>query len=281
MRRFGGSFLRVGRFYHFFMNLWGQNPCFKLSFTPYYLMNRQLTLKIGDHLGSADKKKYFNEEMFSIIAPRYDFITRLFSFWQDASWKRDLIADLPEKISPACLDLACGTGDMAFLLAEKYPKGEIIGLDLTEDMLQLARQRSRYPNLRFVKGDMGQLDIAPETIDVITGGYALRNAPDLAQTVVEIYRVLKPGGIAAFLDFSKPKTAWAQKLEYYILKGWTGLWGILLNGNHEVYSYIAESLNAFPNRQELKRMFEQQGFSILISRLHFLGITETLIVQKK
>jgi demethylmenaquinone methyltransferase/2-methoxy-6-polyprenyl-1,4-benzoquinol methylase len=244
-------------------------------------MNRRLTLKIGDHLGSAAKKKYFNEEMFSVIAPRYDFITRLFSFWQDKAWKRDLIAELPEKISPICLDLACGTGDIAFLLAEKYPTADVTGIDLTEDMLTLARQRSHYPNIHFIKGDMGQLEMAPETIDVVTGGYALRNAPDLKQAIAEIYRVLKPDGIAAFLDFSKPKAKWAQKLEYYILKGWTGLWGILLNGNHEVYSYIAESLNAFPNRQALKQMFEQEGFLILSSRLHFLGITENLIVQKK
>jgi len=244
-------------------------------------VNRQLTLKIADHLHNPDSKKYFNEEMFSVIAPRYDFITRLFSFGRDFAWKRDLIISLPEMITPACLDLACGTGDIAFLLADKYPLGKIIGLDITEDMLRLAQQRSYYTNVQFLKGDMGQLNIASETIDVITGGYALRNAPDLLQTISEIYRVLKPGGIAAFLDFSKPKAIWRQKITYYILKGWTGLWGILLNRNHEVYSYIAESLNAFPDRQTLRRMFEQQGFSALVSELHFLGMTETLIMKKR
>jgi demethylmenaquinone methyltransferase/2-methoxy-6-polyprenyl-1,4-benzoquinol methylase len=244
-------------------------------------MNKQLTLKIGDHLQTADKKKYFNEEMFSVIAPRYDFITRLFSFWQDASWKRGLIAALPPKPAPTCLDLACGTGDIAFLLAQKYPQGNITGLDLTEDMLILARQFNKHTNVSFVKGDMGKLEVNAETIDVITGGYALRNAPDLKQTIQEIHRVLKPGGVAAFLDFSKPNGKLAQTIEYYILKGWTGLWGIILNGNHEVYSYIAESLNAFPDRQELRRLFEQQGFAVTVSKLHFLGITETFIVEKK
>ncbi len=242
---------------------------------------KKLTLKIGDHLKNAAAKKYFNEEMFAVIAPNYDFITRLFSFWQDAAWKRDLIAALPDAPAPQCLDLACGTGDIAFLLAEKYQAGHIIGLDLTEDMLALARTRNTFSNVTFLKGDMGQLEIPVESIDIVTGGYALRNAPDLGQAIGEIHRVLKPGGSAAFLDFSKPNTRWAQKLEYGILKGWTGLWGIILNGNHEVYSYIAESLNAFPDRVSLQRMFEQQGFSIVKSQLHFLGITETLIVQKR
>jgi demethylmenaquinone methyltransferase/2-methoxy-6-polyprenyl-1,4-benzoquinol methylase len=244
-------------------------------------MNKQLTLKIGDHLGSADKKKHFNEEMFSVIAPRYDFITRLFSFWQDAAWKRGLIAALPARPAPVCLDLACGTGDIAFLLAQKYPKGAITGLDITEDMLVLARQVNKFSNVSFARGDMAKLDTASATVDVITGGYALRNAPDLAVTIGEIHRVLKPGGVAAFLDFSKPTARWAQAIEYYVLKGWTGLWGIILHGNHEVYSYIAESLRVFPDRQALKTMFVAQGFTVLTSRLHFLGITETLTLEKK
>jgi ubiquinone/menaquinone biosynthesis methyltransferase len=244
------------------------------------MMKRQLTLKIGDYLNTAANKKYLNEEMFSVIAPQYDFITRLFSFWQDADWKRNLIASLPPATAPHCLDLACGTGDLCFLLACKYQKGDIIGLDLTEEMLVLARGANRYPNVRFVKGDMGQLDAVAESIDIITGGYALRNAPDLKQAIAEIHRVLKPGGTAAFLDFSKPTNGLAQKVEYYILKGWTGLWGWVLQRNHEVYSYIAESLRAFPDRAVMQQIFIQQGFSIITSKLHFLGITETLIVQK-
>ena len=243
-------------------------------------MKRQLTLKIGDYLDTADNKKYLNEEMFSVIAPQYDFITRLFSFWQDSGWKRDLIGTLPSASAPYCLDLACGTGDLCFLLAGKYQQGDITGLDLTEEMLVLARGANQYPNVRFVKGNMGQLDAFPESMDIVTGGYALRNAPDLKQAISEIHRVLKPGGTAAFLDFSKPTNGLVQKIEYYILKGWTGLWGLVLHRNHEVYSYIAESLRAFPDRAEIQGIFIQQGFSIVASKLHFLGITETLIVQK-
>lgn len=243
-------------------------------------MNQYFNLKIGDHLKNALKKKFYNERVFAEIAPRYDFITRALSFGCDASWKRELIDLLPPKVMPTCLDIACGTGDIAFLLAEKYLDGKITGIDITESMLKLARTRNSYSCILFKNGDMGQLNFPDSSVDIITGGYALRNAPDLKVTLDEIARVLKPGGVAAFLDFSKPSNIVMQRLEYWLLKVWTGFWGILFHRNHEVYSYIAESLSAFPNREILRNFFQERGFSILSSKLHFGGITETIIVRK-
>jgi ubiquinone/menaquinone biosynthesis methyltransferase len=243
-------------------------------------VSRRFTLKIGDHLNSAEKKRFYNEQLFAEIAPRYDFITRILSFWRDALWKRNLIAALPLDEKPFCLDLACGTGDLTLLLASKYPQGRIVGVDITEAMLALARERSTYPNIQFVNQDMGFLSFAPKSADIISGGYALRNAPDLGTTVDEIRRVLKPGGVAAFLDFSRPVGRFSQDSQYWILKVWAGLWGTLLHRNHEVYGYIAESLRRFPDRATLRRMFQDKGFTIISSRLYFFGITEMLVVRK-
>ncbi len=243
-------------------------------------MAERFTLKIGDHLKTPEKKKYYNEKVFAEIAPKYDFITRALSFWRDKYWKRDLVAALPESESPLCVDLACGTGDIAFLLAAKYPQGRIVGLDITEPMLDLARGRSTFPNVRFVNQDMGCLDFAAGSVDMITGGYALRNAPDLEVAVEAILRVLKPGGVAAFLDFSKPNARLPQRVEYWILKLWTGFWGMLLHRNHEVYSYIAESLRDFPDRVRLREIFEGKGFTVMASRSYFFGITGLLVVRK-
>src|SRR5580692_11278296 len=158
-------------------------------------MSQRFTLKIVDHLEAADKKKHYNEQLFTEISPRYDFITRALSLWRDASWKRDLITALPFRDQPLCLDLACGTGDITLLLAERFSEGRVVGLDITEPMLALARARTTQPNVRFVKEDMGCLSFGPESVDIVSGGYALRNAPDLEATVDEIHRVLKPGGI--------------------------------------------------------------------------------------
>lgn len=243
-------------------------------------MAERFTLKIGDHLKTPEKKKYYNEKVFAEIAPRYDFITRALSFWRDKYWKRDLIAALPACETPLCVDLACGTGDITFLLAAKYPQGHIVGLDITEPMLELARGRNTFPNVRFVNQDMGRLDFAAGSVDMITGGYALRNAPDLEVAVEAIRRVLKPGGVAAFLDFSKPNARLPQRVEYWILKLWTGFWGTLLHRNHEVYSYIAESLREFPDRVRLRDIFQGKGFTVMSSRSYFFGITGLLVVRK-
>lgn len=243
-------------------------------------VTRRFVLKIGDHLEDAEKKKYFNERVFSEIAPRYDFITRVLSFGRDAAWKRALISSLPPHDSPVCVDLACGTGDLTFLLADRYPDGRITGLDITEPMLEIARERNTHPNVNFVNQDMGSLEIASESVDIVTGSYALRNAPHLETVINEVGRVLKPGGVAAFLDFSKPSIDIAQKMEYWVLKLWAGSWGILLHRNHEVYSYIAESLQRFPDRSQLRNIFREKGFAVIGSRLFFGGFTELLVVEK-
>jgi demethylmenaquinone methyltransferase/2-methoxy-6-polyprenyl-1,4-benzoquinol methylase len=243
-------------------------------------MEQRFTLKIADHLASPEGKRRFNEEVFAEIAPRYDFITRALSFMRDAAWKRELVAQLPAQDAPLCLDLACGTGDIAFLLAKKYPAGRVIGIDITEKMLLLARQRNACPNVGFFRQDMIRTGADAGSIDVVTGGYALRNAPDLERAIDEIARVLRPGGVAAFLDFSRPSAPLAGKLQHAVLKAWTSLWGLALHRNPEVYSYIAESLRRYPDRDTLYRLFARKGFTVVQSRLHFFGITQMLVVRK-
>ncbi|MEN6536362.1 MAG: class I SAM-dependent methyltransferase [Bryobacteraceae bacterium] len=237
-------------------------------------------LKIGGHLDTPDGKKEFCRRLFTEVAPRYDFITRALSFWRDASWKRDLIAALPSRPAPICLDLACGTGAITFLLGQRYPGGRIIGADITALMLDLASRRNVLSNVHLVNLDMGRLAFAADSVDVVTGGYALRNAPDLETAIGEIDRVLKPGGVAAFLDFSKPEGPLGQHIEYWILKLWGGFWGAILHRNPEVYGYIAESLSRFPDRVRLHDLFRKRGFAVVLSRLYFRGITELLVVRK-
>ena len=148
-------------------------------------------------------------------------------------------------------------------------------------MLDIACHRNTHPNVSFANQDMGSLDIVSESVDIVTGGYALRNAPDLGTAIDEISRVLKPCGVAAFLDFSKPGGKIPQKMEYWGLKAWTGPWGTLLHRNHEVYSYIAESLQRFPERTQLRDIFRRKGFSLVDSRLFFWGVTELLMLQRQ
>jgi len=225
-------------------------------------------------------KRELNEQIFSVVAPRYDVITRLLSFNRDRVWKERMVDGLPPKTAPVCLDLACGTGDIAIRLASKYPDGNIIGLDLTEPMLELARLRCTSPRIQFQRGDMGRTGLASGSVDIVTGGYALRNAGDLREVLAEIYRVLKPGGIGCFLDFSKPRGRTLQKLEGLLLKFWGGLWGLIFHGDPGVYTYIAESLARFPDRRQLAVMFRSQGFEIQSSEFFFCGIVQRIMLHK-
>ena len=118
-------------------------------------------------------------------------------------------------------------------------------------------------------------------VDIVTGGYALRNAPDFDQTLCEIFRVLKPGGKAFFLDFSKSHRGGLQKLGYVILKIWGSTWGILFHKNPDIYGYIAESLRTYPDRRTLKKKVLSHGFTDFNSSTFFLGLIEMFDFKKQ
>lgn len=226
-------------------------------------------------------KKSYNQELFTEVAPLYDRITKVLSLCHDAGWKRKLIALLPSREYSQCLDIACGTGDIAFALAQSFPKANVIGLDLTPDMITYAQSKNRHAHVTFMLGDMCQLSQPDASIDLVTGGYALRNAPDLKTVLIQIHRVLKPGGIAAFLDFSKPASKPLQKAEYHLLKMWGGLWGLVFHKNPSVYGYIADSLARYPDREQLHALLRSSGFDMLTSQRLFGGITEIIICSKR
>lgn len=237
--------------------------------------------KIKVLLESPEQKKLYNEQLFTVVAPRYDFVTRVLSFGQDCRWKKKLIKGLPSVATPHCVDLACGTGDITFALAQKFHKGVVVGVDLTPSMLDLARAKNRLENVSFVQADMGELPYQDASVDIVTGSYALRNAPDLDRALAEIARVLKAGGTAAVLDFSKPKNRLLQKLEYYLLKWWGSLWGFLVHRDPRVYAYIAESLALYPNRSELRLLLEKHGLYVEKSELFLVGFLELLVCKKR
>ncbi|MGA2069740.1 MAG: ubiquinone/menaquinone biosynthesis methyltransferase [Sedimentisphaerales bacterium] len=243
-------------------------------------MKNRFNLNMHDYIHQAEGKLFFNREMFGTIAPRYDFITRALSFGQDMSWKNRLVNDLPDNKNAHCLDIACGTGDITFRLAAKYPAGHIVGLDVTKPMIDYARERNTFSNITFTLQDMCRTNFADESFDIVTGGYALRNAPNLEGALIEIRRVMKPGASAAFLDFSKPPNQFLQKTKGMLLKFWGGFWGILLLRNPQLYTYIAESLKQYPDRNALKQFLLKLGFTNIRSRKHFLGFAETITFQK-
>lgn len=227
-----------------------------------------------------ENKLLLNQRLFSIIAPKYNLTNRIMSFDRDRVWKNQLVEELPDVKTPCCLDIACGTGDITFLMAAKYPAGHIVGLDVTEPMIDYARKLNTFSNITFTLQDMCRMNFADASFDIVTGGYALRNAPNLEGALIEIRRVMKPGASAAFLDFSKPPNHFLQKTKGMLLKFWGGFWGLFLHRNPQLYTYIAESLKLYPDRNALKQLISKLGFTNIRSRKHFLGFAETIIFQK-
>lgn len=245
-------------------------------------MSSRFSLRPAAWLSSPIGKQTFNLALFSEVAPRYDFITRALSLGRDGAWKRRLLAALPDLARPDCLDLACGTGDLTRLLARRYPRGRVTGLDLTPAMLAIARRRSAGGAAApaYIEGSMHALPCAAASLNIVTGGYALRNAPELGRALDEVARVLRPGGTAAFLDFSKPPARAGQAASHALLKLWGGFWGLALHGNPDVYGYIADSLRRYPDRAALRACFRERGLTPGYSRRFYGGLLELLVVTK-
>lgn len=239
-----------------------------------------------DFLSVPAAKREYNEILFAEVARRYDLVTRALSLGRDQAWKRALLASLPGADAtppgptPVCVDLACGTGDVTFALAARYPHGTVCGIDLTPEMLAIARSRNRCRQVTLEQGDMHRLPFASDSVDIVTGSYALRNAPALSVALQEVHRVLRPGGTAAFLDFSKsPHWLW-QRLTYGVLYAWGAFWGLLLHRQPAVYAYIAKSLWHFPDRVALRRQLSHAGFTERSSRSFYGGTLEMITVTK-
>jgi len=206
--------------------------------------------------------------MFSTVAPRYDLITRLFSYGMDGGWKRLGVetARLPER--PMVLDLAAGTGDFSLLVKQRYPGARSIAVDLTERMLQLARERGVSYT---VCGDAGLLPFPDRSFDCVFVGYGLRNFPKLDVAVREIERVTRPGGVMVSLDFFLPANPVMRQLYLGYLYAQGALWGTVLHGRPRVYTYIPDSLRSFVSIDDFSSLLRRTGYRKVDARKYILG----------
>jgi demethylmenaquinone methyltransferase/2-methoxy-6-polyprenyl-1,4-benzoquinol methylase len=204
-------------------------------------------------------------DMFATIAPRYDFITRAFSYGMDPGWKRQAVSRAALPARARVLDLACGTGDFSKLVSERCPGSQAVAADLTEQMLRLAN----LPD--SVCADAMSLPFATASFDAVFVGYGLRNFPRLALAVEEVHRVLKPGGVMVSLDFFLPlrRSLRTFYLSYLYLQG--AFWGLLLHGRARVYTYIPDSLQSFVSAEEFASLLKKMQFAEVTTRPFLFG----------
>ncbi|HSO75527.1 MAG TPA: ubiquinone/menaquinone biosynthesis methyltransferase [Blastocatellia bacterium] len=227
-------------------------------------MSKAEKLNLIEHVSAKEKKQRYVNRLFETIAPRYDSFTRFMSFGMDQGWKRTLVEMGRLTAGEAALDLACGTGDITFALASRLSTGTAAGLDITQGMLTIAeskRSGAGVENVRFYRGDIMRLPFPDQTFDCVTGGYALRNVPDIAGALAEILRVLKPGGRFLSLDFGHPSNKayrWLY-LNYLTVVGSAA--GLAMHGDADTYRYIPESLKRYPGQRGVRQMMDHAGFA--------------------
>jgi demethylmenaquinone methyltransferase / 2-methoxy-6-polyprenyl-1,4-benzoquinol methylase len=202
--------------------------------------------------------------VFEKISDSYDKMNSVISFQQHINWRKDTMKKMNVKRGSKALDVCCGTADWTIALAEAVgPAGEVTGLDFSQNMLNVGIEKVKGLGLKQVQlihGNAMELPFEDNSFDYVTIGFGLRNVPDYLQVLKEMYRVVKPGGIAVCLETSQPTLIGYRQLFYFYFRFIMPLFGKLFAKSYKEYSWLQESARDFPGMKELAKMFEQAGF---------------------
>lgn len=203
--------------------------------------------------------------LFQRIARRYDQMNRLMTFGLDLLWRRRAVDKLAAVMPRRLLDLAAGTGDFARMASERLSSlQEVYLVDITPEMLALAPpKKPARPGLEWhiITADAHALPFADQYFDAITVGYGVRNFTDRLQALREMYRVLRPGGIAVILETGLPRNALWKALFWGYFRVYVPLLGALLVRDRAAYTYLPQSTAAFPHREQFLYLCREAGFT--------------------
>ncbi len=202
--------------------------------------------------------------MFAAVAPRYDFLNHFLSLGRDIAWRRATARALRERLSrpgSRVLDLCCGTGDLAFACS-RYSSGIVLGADFCRPMLLRARKKAvrRPGSVFFLEADALGLPFAAASLDAVALAFGFRNLANYAQGIEEIYRVLRPGGILAILEFSRARwPLFGPAFRFYFRRILPWL-GTRVSGVSGPYQYLPDSVSKFPDQEALASLLREAGF---------------------
>ena len=219
--------------------------------------------EIKPYKNSSLDKKLQVQQMFNNIAGNYDFLNHFLSFGIDRQWRKKTIACLKEKKPQLILDIATGTADLA-IEAIKLSPLKIFGIDISEDMLEIGRNKIRKKNLQdtieLIEGDSELLIFDDNKFDAVTVAFGVRNFQNLKKGLMEMNRVLKLGGMVVILEFSQPTNRLFSKLYNFYSSTITPGLGKALSKDKNAYSYLNESVKAFPSGNQFCKNLEESGF---------------------
>ena len=205
-------------------------------------------------------------EVFSAIARKYERFNAVSSFGAYKAWLHTMVGLAPVDGQSRVLDIAGGTGDVAFALAKAKHHAHIQITDLVPEMLEVAREhveregKNHGVPVDFEVVDAQDIPYADSTYDAVTMAYGIRNMPNREQALSEMLRVLKPGGSLVCLEFSTPRNPVWRALYGFYLKHLIPFWGGLITGDKEGFVYLSNSIKAFPDQRTFARMLEEAGF---------------------
>lgn len=206
--------------------------------------------------------------MFGEIAPRYDFVSRVFSYGMDGRWKRQGLEKVALPDGAAVLDLASGTGDFSRLVLDQSPHARVVAVDLTEQMLTKAQRRG----IRNVAcADACALPFTAASFDCVFIGYGVRNFPYLVASIQEVERVIRPGGQLVTLDFFLPEIRILRRLYLGYLYAMCAFWGFVLHGRPSVYTYVPDSIRAFVSVNDFSQLLQHVGYVHVEARHYIFG----------
>jgi demethylmenaquinone methyltransferase/2-methoxy-6-polyprenyl-1,4-benzoquinol methylase len=232
--------------------------------------------KVVPNQSSTLDKKEQVADMFNDISGRYDFLNRFLSAGIDISWRKKALEELSEIAPKHLLDVATGTADVAIMAAKQLQPDKITGIDISEGMLEVGRQKIKDEKLEdtisLLKGDSEAINFKDETFDAVTVAFGVRNFMHLEKGLSEILRVLKPGGKLVVLEFSKPATPVVKSIYSFYMKIVTPGVGKLFSQNRDAYKYLDESIRQFPEGKHFSSILDQLGFHQTYSKTLSLGI---------
>ncbi|PSR53356.1 bifunctional demethylmenaquinone methyltransferase/2-methoxy-6-polyprenyl-1,4-benzoquinol methylase UbiE [Adhaeribacter arboris] len=232
---------------------------------------------------TAENKKSQVAHMFNSIAGKYDFLNHFLSAGVDIYWRKKAI-DLVAKTKPEyILDIATGTGDFAIEALRIKPK-KIVGVDISEGMLAVGRQKldkKQISHLIELKtGDSENLEFEVNTFDVVMAAFGVRNFENLEKGLSEMFRVLKPGGQILILEFSKPKAFPFKQSYNFYFKRILPVFGKLISKDRAAYTYLPESVQAFPDGPDFINILKQVGFKSTTWHSLTFGISSIYVGTK-
>ena len=230
-------------------------------------------------LPSSDEKPAYVQQKFDEIAKSYDLFNDLITLGMHRYWKNFLVRQTGIASDAVCLDLCCGTGDIARLLSQKASEGQVHGLDFSWNMLEVAKQRPQE-NLTYLQGDAMKIPFEDQFFDTVSIGYGLRNVSDLSLCLKDIYRVLKPNSALVSLDVGKPTLPGVHYFFDFYFFNIVPRIGKLLESKQDMFDYLPHSAKSYPDQEQVKRLMLEAGFRHVEIHDFMLG-TSTIHVAWK